>query len=187
MKKTLLFLTLLGLFIACEKNKVIDDASTKKSNTDTIPTPIVNDEDKNTTETDSVTKIDSTECYMLQACNELGEPIDAYECIKFEKNAGCTFEEAYASIKNDLDLLVARMINDEKDGGIYDVGKWEIRQVIRQVKNSPNDKLVYTSIELYMFSVVYNVYTIVYQFWVIDSEGNIYQIVGPSGENEVML
>lgn len=75
-------------------------------------------------------------------------------------------------------MLAARMVNDEKSGGNYDSERWELRQVVRQVKNSPDDKLVYTSIELYMFSIVYNTYTIVYQFPVIDSEGNIYQITG---------
>ena len=158
MKKSILFLTMLGLLIACDNNNIID------------------------TDGDSRTKIDSTECYMLQECNELGEPVDAYDlCLRFERNAGQTFDEAYASIKTDLDLLVARMVNDEKGGGNYDDEKWEVRQVIRQVKNVPNDKLVYTSVELYMFSVVYKAYTIVYQFCVIDSEGNIYQIVGPLG------
>lgn len=139
-----------------------------------------NNDVDNITSPNGGTKIDSTECYMLQECNELGEPVDAYKCIVFERNAGRTFDEAFASIKTDLDLLVARMVNDEKEGENYDADQWEIRQVVRQVKNSPNDKLVYTSIELYMFSVVYNAYTIVYQFWVLDSEGNIYQLVSPA-------
>ena len=110
----------------------------------------------------------------------MGEPVESYECIVFERKGGHTFEEAFASIKTDLDLLVARMVSDEEGGGNYDAEKWEIRQVVRQIKNAPNDRLIYTSIELYMFSLVYNAYTVVYQFWVIDSEGNIYQIVGPS-------
>ena len=183
MKEIIICLTMLGLFVACEKN-VIDDNHTKSNDVDTTSTPTVENDSVNITEADSGTKIDSTECYMLQACNELGESVDAYECITFERNAGHTFDEAYASIKTDLDLLVARMVNDEKGGGNYDAEKWEIRQVVRQVKNSPNDKLVYTSIELYMFSVIYNAYTVVYQYCVIDSEGNIYQIAGPSGEDD---
>lgn len=122
-------------------------------------------------------KIDPNECYMLQEFNELGEPVDSYKCIVFEKNAGRTFKEAFNSIKSDLDALVNRNISDEKDGGNYDTSQWEVRQIIRNVKNSPDEKLVYTSIELYMFSIVYNSYTIVHQYCVIDSEGNIYQIV----------
>ena len=122
-------------------------------------------------------KIDPNECYMLQEFNELGEPVDSYKCIVFEKNAGRTFKDAFNSIKSDLDALVNRTISEEKDGGNYDANLWEVRQVVRNVKNSPDETLVYTSIELYMFSIVYNAYTIVHQYCVIDSEGNIYQIV----------
>jgi hypothetical protein len=122
-------------------------------------------------------KIDPNECYMLQEFNELGEPVDSYKCIVFEKNAGRTFKDAFNSIKSDLDALVNRNISEEKDGGNYDTSQWEVRQIIRNVKNSPDEKLVYTSIELYIFSIVYNSYTIVHQYCVIDSEGNIYQIV----------
>jgi hypothetical protein len=114
---------------------------------------------------------------MLQEFNELGEPVESYRCIVFEKNAGRTYEDAFNSIKSDLDALVNRNISDEKDGGNYDTSQWEVRQIIRNVKNSPDEKLVYTSIELYIFSIVYNSYTIVHQYCVIDSEGNIYQIV----------
>ena len=118
---------------------------------------------------------------MLQEFNELGEPVESYQCIVFEKNAGCNFEEAFESIKPEIDALVTRNVSDEKDGGNYDASKWELRQFVRNVKNTPDEKLVYTSIELYMFSVVYNAYTIVYQYCVIDSGGNIYRIVGPTG------
>lgn len=52
----------------------------------------------------------------------------------FEKNAERTFDEAYASIKTDLDFLVARMVNDEKGGGYFDANQWELRLVNRQVK-----------------------------------------------------
>ena len=114
---------------------------------------------------------------MLQEFNELGEPVESYRCIVFEKNAGGTYEDAFNSIKSDLDALVNRNINEEKDGGNYDTSLWEVRQVVRNVKNSPDEILVYTSIELYIFSIVYNSYTIVHQYCVIDSEGNIYQIV----------
>ena len=147
MKKNVLFLMILGIFVACDNNGAINN------------------------------KIDPNECYMLQEFNELGEPVESYRCIVFEKNAGRTYEDAFNSIKSDLDALVNRNINEEKDGGNYDTSLWEVRQIIRNVKNSPDEKLVYTSIELYMFSIVYNSYTIVHQYCVIDSEGNIYQIV----------
>ena len=147
MKKSILFLMILGIFVACDNNGAINN------------------------------KIDPNECYMLQEFNELGEPVDSYKCIVFEKNAGRTFKDAFNSIKSDLDALVNRNISDEKDGGNYDTSQWEVRQIIRNVKNSPDEKLVYTSIELYIFSIVYNSYTIVHQYCVIDSEGNIYQIV----------
>ena len=147
MKKSVLFLMILGIFVACDNNGAINN------------------------------KIDPNECYMLQEFNELGEPVESYRCIVFEKNAGRTYEEAFNSIKSDLDALVNRNINEEKDGGNYDTSLWEVRQIIRNVKNSPDDKLVYTSIELYMFSIVYNTYIIVQQYCVIDSKGNIYQIV----------
>ena len=147
MKKSIVFLMILGIFVACDNNGAINN------------------------------KIDPNECYMLQEFNELGEPVDSYKCIVFEKNAGRTFKDAFNSIKPDLDELVNRNISDEIDGGNYDASQWELRQIIRNVKNSPDEKLVYTSIELYMFSIVYNSYTIVHQYCVIDSEGNIYQIV----------
>mgnify|MGYP003304714968 FL=1 len=147
MKKSVLFLMILGIFVACDNNGAINN------------------------------KIDPNECYMLQEFNELGEPVESYRCIVFEKNAGRTYEDAFNSIKSDLDALVNRNINEEKDGGNYDANLWELRQIIRNVKNSPDDKLVYTSIELYMFSIVYNTYIIVQQYCVIDSKGNIYQIV----------
>ena len=153
---------ILGIFIACDNNNVINNNS--------------NDGTKDTTSNSNV-KIDPNECYMLQEFNELGEPVDSYKCIVFEKNAGRTFKDAFNSIKPDLDALVNRNISDEIDGGNYDASQWELRQIIRNVKNSPDEKLVYTSIELYMFSIVYNSYTIVHQYCVIDSEGNIYQIV----------
>ena len=162
MKKSILFLMILGIFIACDNNNVINNNS--------------NDGTKDTTSNSNV-KIDPNECYMLQEFNELGEPVDSYKCIVFEKNAGRTFKDAFNSIKPDLDALVNRNISDEIDGGNYDASQWELRQIIRNVKNSPDERLVYTSIELYMFSIVYNSYTIVHQYCVIDSEGNIYQIV----------
>ena len=162
MKKSILFLMILGIFIACDNNNVINNN--------------YNDSTKDTTSNSNV-KIDPNECYMLQEFNELGEPVDSYKCIVFEKNAGRTFKDAFNSIKPDLDALVNRNISDEIDGGNYDASQWELRQIIRNVKNSPDEKLVYTSIELYMFSIVYNAYTIVHQYCVIDSEGNIYQIV----------
>ena len=162
MKKSILFLMILGIFIACDNNNVINNNS--------------NDSTSDTTSNSNV-KIDPNECYMLQEFNELGEPVDSYKCIVFEKNAGRTFKDAFNSIKPDLDALVNRNISDEIDGGNYDASQWELRQIIRNVKNSPDEKLVYTSIELYMFSIVYNAYTIVHQYCVIDSEGNIYQIV----------
>lgn len=146
MKKSVLFLMILGIFVACDNNGAINN------------------------------KIDPNECYMLQEFNELGEPVESYRCIVFEKNAGGTYEDAFNSIKSDLDALVNRNINEEKDGGNYDTSLWEVRQVVRNVKNSPDEILVYTSIELYMFSIVYNTYIIVQQYCVIDSKGNIYQI-----------
>lgn len=158
-KSIILCLIMSGMFIACDNNKAASE-------------PVI--------EPDGATNIESDECYLIQECNELGEPVEAYNCMIFEKNAGRTFDEAYASIKTDLDLLVARMVNDEKGGGNFDANQWELRLVNRQVKNSPNDQLVYTSIELYMYSFVYKAYTIVYQYWVIDSEGNIYQVAIPA-------
>ena len=162
MKKSILFLMILGIFIACDNKNVINNN--------------YNDSTKDTTSNSNV-KIDPNECYMLQEFDELGEPVESYICIVFEKNAGRTYEDAFNSIKSDLDALVNRNISDEIDGGNYDASQWELRQIIRNVKNSPDEKLVYTSIELYMFSIVYNSYTIVHQYCVIDSEGNIYQIV----------
>ena len=161
MKKSILFLMILGIFVACDNNNVINNNS--------------NDSTSDTTSNSNV-KIDPNECYMLQEFNELGEPVESYICIVFEKNAGRTYEDAFNSIKSDLDALVNRNVSEEKDGGNYDTSLWEVRQIIRNVKNSPDDKLVYTSIELYIFSIVYNSYTIVHQYCVIDSEGNIYQI-----------
>lgn len=158
MKKNILFLMVLGLFVACGKN-----------------VPNVNNEGENT-EADKGTVIDPSECYRIQTFNELGEPVDAYDCMTFDKKAGNTFEEALATMKPELDELVQRMVNDEKDDANYDAEKWELRQIVRDVQNSPNESLVYTSIELYMFSKVFGAYTIVYQFFVIDSEGNLYQI-----------
>lgn len=156
MKKNILFLMLLGLFVACVNRNVPN-------------------------ENDKGTVIDPSECYLIQTFNELGEPVEAYDCMTFDKKAGYTFEEAFTAIKPELDELVQRMVNDEKDGANYDAEKWELRQIVRDVKNSPNESLVYTSIELYMFSKVFRAYTIVYQFLVIDSEGNLYQISGPTG------
>ena len=161
MKKSILFLMILGIFVACDNNNVINNNS--------------NDNISDTTSNSNV-KIDPNECYMLQEFNELGEPVESYGCIVFEKNAGYTFEDAFNSIKSDLDALVNRNVGDEKDNGNYDANQWELRQIARIVKNSPDEKLVYTSIELYMFSIVYDAYTVVHQYCVIDSEGNIYQI-----------
>ncbi len=178
MKASVLFITILGLFVACNNNSVINENSTKSNDSDTASIQAGNTTAKDTAQTDDTTKIEAGKCYLLQEYNEFGEPVESYGCIVFERNGGHTFEEAFMGIKTDLDMLAARMVNDEKSGGNYDSERWELRQVVRQVKNSPDDKLVYTSIELYMFSIVYNTYTIVYQFPVIDSEGNIYQITG---------
>ena len=116
---------ILGIFVACDNNGAINN------------------------------KIDPNECYMLQEFNESGEPVESYICIVFEKNAGRTYEDAFNSIKSVLETLVNRNISEEKDGGNYDTSLWEVRQIIRNVKNSPDEKLVYTSIELYIFSIVY--------------------------------
>lgn len=144
MKKSVVFLLILGLFVACN-NQVTN-------------------------------KIDSNKCYMLQGCNVLGEPIESYACMMFERNAGRTFDEAFASVKPDLDLLAARIVDDEKGSSNYDADKWEIRQIVRKVKNAPDGNLTYTSIELYMFSKLYDAYTMVYPFCIIDSEGNLYHL-----------
>lgn len=161
MKKNILFLMFLGLFVACGNKNVPNDT---------------NKNDGDNAEADKGTVIDPSECYWIQTFNELGEPVEAYDCMTFDQKSGNTFEEALAAIKPELDELVRRMVNDEKDGGNYDAEKWELRQIVRDVQNSPNESLVYTSIELYMFSKVFGAYTIVYQFFVIDSEGNLYQI-----------
>ena len=81
MKKSVLFLMILGIFVACDNNGAINN------------------------------KIDPNECYMLQEFNELGEPVESYRCIVFEKNAGRTYEDAFNSIKSDLDALVNRTIS----------------------------------------------------------------------------
>ena len=153
MKKNVLFLMILGLLVACSQNEV--------------------------TESNNGTQIDPSECYWIQSYNELGEPVDAYDGMTFEKKAGNSFDEAFTAVKPELDPLVRRTVEDGKDGANYDAEKWELRQIVRNVKNSPNERLVYTSIELYMFNKVYKAYTIVYQFMVIDSEGNLYQITLP--------
>lgn len=197
MKKIILFLTMLGLFVACN-NIVIDENVTKSNENDTISTPIENNDDdkendnnseengneneennneENGKNADSDTEIDSTECYLLQMYNTLGEPIDSYLCMFFEEKVGHTFDEAFESMKTELDALVQRMVENEKEVSMYDAERWELRQVVRNVKNAPNDKLVYTSIELYMFSKIYNAYIILYQYCVIDSEGNIYHMI----------
>ena len=128
---------------------------------------------------DNRTQIDSSECYMLQEWNELGEPVKSYGCIRFDHNAGSTFAEAYAGIKSEIESLANQYINDEIKSGNSNADKWELRQVIRNVTNSPNDKLIYTSIELYMYSSIWGAYTIVNQYCVIDSEGNIYYVITP--------
>ena len=74
------------------------------------------------------------------------------------------------------------VIDDKKSTGMYDTEKWEIRQVICNVKNAPDDKLVYTSIELYMFSKLYGAYIVLDKYRVIDSEGNIYNYVIPNDQ-----
>lgn len=125
-------------------------------------------------------KIDCTEGYQIQGSNELGTPIDSYYiCILFERKAGNTFDEALSSIKDNLDVWTQLVIDDKKSTGMYDTEKWEIRQVVRNVKNAPYDKFVYTSIELYMFSKLYGAYVVIEQYCVIDSEGNIYNYVYP--------
>ena len=134
MKKSVLFLMILGIFVACDNNGAINN------------------------------KIDPNECYMLQEFNELGEPVESYRCIVFEKNAGRTYEDAFNSIKSDLDALVNRNINEEKDGGNYDTSLWEVRQIIRNVKNSPDKKLV-----LYFYRTLY----ILYCVQVIDNRTSI--------------
>lgn len=123
--------------------------------------------------------IDSSECYMLQEWNELGEPVKSYGCMRFDHNAGSTFAAAYAGIKSEIESLANQYINDEIKSGNSNADKWELRQVIRNVTNSPNDKLIYTSIELYMYSSIWGAYTIVNQYCVIDSEGNIYNVITP--------
>ena len=190
MKKIILFLTMLGLFIACN-NIVINENDIKSNQNDTISIPNEenndaneenNDENNNENEengkdADNDTDIDSTECYMLQEYNELGEPVDSYLCMVFKRKAGHTFDEAFEDIKPELDVLVQRMVEEERKESMYDAEKWELRQVVRNVKNAPNDKLVYTSIELYMYSRIYNAYIVLYRFCVIDSEGNIYHMI----------
>lgn len=152
MKKTLFLLTALVILVACDIKPTIAESG----------------------------KIDCTEGYQIQGSNELGAPVDSYYiCILFERKAGNTFDEALSSIKDNLDLWTQLVIDDKKSTGMYDTEKWEIRQVVRNVKNAPNDKLVYTSIELYMFSKLYGAYVILGQYCVIDSEGNIYDYVYP--------
>lgn len=198
MKKTILFLMILGLFIACDNNHVINENPTNNNSNDTTSTTVNNNEDEQNTDNttpdaDSGTVINPEECYWIQATNDLGEPVDMYECILFEKKAGRTFEEAFEVMcKEGIDELVRRQIEDEKkaaaDGyGNYNPEQWELRQVQRIVRNTPNEKLVFTSIELYMFSKVYQTFTIVYSYCVIDSEGNVYLYTGPLGGEDITL
>ena len=185
MKKIFLPIIFFGLFVACVNENQSGEPDVKNDTTATT-TPIINEDNDNgnNAEADNGTVVDPSECYLIQIFNELGEPVDAYDCMTFDKKVGNTFEEAFATVKPELDELVQRMVNDEKDGANFDASKWELRQVVRDVKNSPNEDLAYTSIELYMFSKVFKAYTIVYQFFVIDSEGNLYQIAG-GDEGEV--
>lgn len=129
---------------------------------------------------DNRTPIDSSECYMLQEWNELGEPVKSYGCMRFDRNAGYTFADAYASIKTEIDSLVSKDIIEEKKSGNSYADKWELRQIIRDVTNSPNEKLVYKSLELYMYSNIWCAYVIVSQYCIIDSEGNIYYFITPT-------
>lgn len=117
--------------------------------------------------------------YMIQCCNEYGESIDYYWPMTLYKKVGNTFEEAYESIENQINGYLQAIVDSEKGCSIYDTERWELRQVVRKVQNSPDEKLIYTSLELYMFSYVYNAYIIRYKFFVIDSEGNIYKRIEP--------
>lgn len=152
MKKILFLLTALVILVACDIKPTIAESG----------------------------KIDCTEGYQIQQSNELGAPVDSYICILFERKAGNTFDEALNSIRDNLDMWAQFVIDDKKSTGMYDTEKWEIRQVICNVKNAPDDKLVYTSIELYMFSKLYGAYIVLDKYRVIDSEGNIYNYVIPN-------
>lgn len=179
MKRMFIYLHVLGILCAC-KTPNIEDIHLNKYEEDT--TRIIADNDSLIQNNDSSvrTQIDSSECYMLQEWNELGEPVNSYGCMRFDRNAGYTFADAYTSIKTEIDSLVNKNIIEEKRSGNSYADKWELRQVIRDVTNSPNEKLVYKSLELYMYSNIWCAYIIVSQYCIIDSEGNIYYFITPA-------
>lgn len=179
MKQILIYFYVLCILCACQTPND-EDIHLNKDEEDT--TKIIADNDSLSQYNDSSarTPIDSSECYVLQEWNELGEPVNSYGCMRFDRNAGYTFADAYASIKTEIDSLVSKDIIEEKKSGNSYADKWELRQIIRDVTNSPNEKLVYKSLELYMYSNIWCAYVIVSQYCIIDSEGNIYYFITPT-------
>ncbi len=73
---------ILGLLVACGNSIVVDEKEDTK---------VGNEE---TEDADCSSTIESDYCYLIQETNELGDLVDSYTCMVFDKNVGSSFDEA---------------------------------------------------------------------------------------------
>ena len=114
-------------------------------------------------------------CYQVQALTAYGTVIeDRYDCMKYVKNYGNDFQSAYDNLQSTINGLKDRLYEDNKNIEDWDADRIEVRKVQCAVRNTPDDTLEYTSVDIYMYNSLYKGYIIAYFFWVIDSKGNAY-------------
>lgn len=178
MKRILFYISILGVFVACRQNELTINEDTTQI-TDTIPATLPNDNTNgDTTIVSDPTKtiIEKDYCYQIQAINEIGEIINAYDCMIFSDNYGDNLTDAYATLEPQIENKKQLLIDLYKNNPNYNSNDALIRKQTRAVANTPNDKLTFTAIDIYMYTPMYHNYTIVANFGIIDSEGNLYHL-----------
>ncbi|MBR4563877.1 MAG: hypothetical protein IKO26_05435 [Paludibacteraceae bacterium] len=124
------------------------------------------------------TPVEKNFCYEIQYMNEKGDLVeDLYDCMMYHDTYGNDFQSAYKKMEPELEQMLARFRTDYQNNDMWDAEKLEIRKTTRPVRNAPNSKLEYTSIDFYMYNVKpYDDYLVIMNSCVIDSEGNVYMI-----------
>ena len=162
------------------KDKPADEHSDKSSDSHEEETNTNNQQDNhsddNPSETPTIkTEIDKDFCYSFYRKIQ-GEDFDT-GCLYFIQNYGDDFESAYETLKPEIDLLRERFNKDQQQTG----NKYNVSERLNTitVTNSPNQNLVYTSIDYYVYSDIYKHEIKINAYGVIDSEGNFYGIQYP--------
>ncbi len=116
------------------------------------------------------------DCYQVQSINGYGEVMnDHYDCMQFIGNKGDDFQSAYDNLESTFNGWKDALYYDYKNSEYWDAERIEIRTTPCAVRNTPDDKLEYKSVDFYMYNISpYKAYRIVTHYLVIDSKGNAY-------------